>query len=194
MQNAYDSALTRVNSYTSSINYDPTTWQFNVDSPKANTNVSPVWRMAYMYTIYQLVLVLIVIALPKFLPEWVKDYVRASSVFIAIGWYGLHMYVGSEKIYMLYASLLPSVNPYVFMIIDVLIHTIPLIILGPPRNPISYMVAFVAITIWYNMTRLLLPRVYHLLPVSESNIVFYLIGPILAIVLYTISIHRGRTH
>jgi hypothetical protein len=192
MQNAFDSTLTHVKTYTPPINYNPSTWQFDVDSPKANTNVSPVWRMAYMYTIYQLVLVFIVLAFPRFLPEWVKDYVRATSVFIAIGWYGLYMYLGPDKIYSLYAFLLPSVNRDAFMVMDVLIHAIPLIILGPPHNPISYIVAFFAITIWYNTTRLILPGVYNLLPVSESNTVFYLIGPILALVLYTISIHRRR--
>ena len=155
---------------------------------KINPNASPLWRLAYVYSIYQLVLVILTVRFPHAFPEWVKDYVRAVSVIVAIGWFVLYMYVGSEKIFDIYKSLFPFIHsPIVIYVIDMITHVLPVFIVGWPHNPASFFVAMVFVTLWYISVRTTLPYMYNLLPIAETDVVFYTLVPALTIVLYYIS-------
>ena len=173
------------------VNLDPSTWELNVTQDKTaynktNQAVSPLWRLGYIYSVYQLVLVTLIVALPRAFPAWFVDYVRAATAIVAIGWIGIYIRVGKNKIFDMYASLFPYIPRSAFYLIDIGTHFVPLLVMGLPRNAMSYLIAVMFITLWYHMVRLSLPTVYNLLPITEMDLAFYALAPLLAATLYII--------
>lgn len=179
-----------------SLDMNVKTWELNLNESQAgyhktNQNISPLWRLAYMYSIYQLILVMGLMLFPKVYPTWFADYVRATSVFVALGWIGIYIRVGMKNIYNMYASIYPGISQPVFLIADICTHFVPLLLIGFPHEPKSYFIAAFFVMVWYQSVRNMMPTIYNLLPISEYDIIFYMLCPMLTIALYIISKYVG---
>lgn len=168
------------------------------------TSRSTIARLAYMYSVYQLIIVAGIVAFPSLFArvEWFVDCVRATCVIILIGWVALYMYIGHRPIYNMYTSLFPivatlapsrTITYTIILILDFCTHVAPLLVLGMPRSPAkSYGVAAIFLLIWYSTFRKRLPSVYGLLSEKEMDAVFYLLLPIITLLSISLSLSLSR--
>ena len=110
----------------------------------------------------------------EYMPESVKDVIRASSMFIlsavATVWISgnvLEVYEDLVDSFTPEGVILPNFMKRGIMIVyDILFHIVPFVILGLPHHIISLCIAYGIIVIWFMMTRHDLSSIY------SSKIVF----------------------
>ena len=143
-------------------------------------------RLSYMYSIYQFILTLIVYFTTESLPDSFADYVRASSVIIAIGWMSLYAIGAHNEIVAMYTSLYPWLKHQIILIyaIDFCIHILPFLVIGFPQDPTSYLIACGVILTWYTIVRNNWQKIYNILTTKKCDIGIYVLLPLLTIVLY----------
>lgn len=141
------------------------------------------WLIAKMYSVYQIGLVIIYLLFKDTLPQLFKDYVRAASLIVAIGWVTLYFYVGPNEIEKFYRHKFPFIPRQLIYLIDITIHILPIFIVGLPESYISYSYTFAVILIWYIFVRPIVQKVYGILPIGITDLAFFVLGPIIVIVI-----------
>jgi hypothetical protein len=92
--------------------------------------------------------------IPNKFPEWCKDIIRASCISIAFLWFIMCFYIiGYDKIMQIILELFPFINKdvgaYLIPISDMLIHYMPILLIGLPKNIYSVIYAVLIIYTWY---------------------------------------------
>ena len=136
-------------------------------------------------------MVAFVVSAPRFgifVPSpWAVDLVRAMSVIIAVTWVLMYALIGQSAIAMYYERVLFARDKawlaYAIRAIDVLVHTIPVVILGLPHRVTSYPYAIVIMGLWYVLMRPYLIIFLKQMSIRMSDIVLYFFYPVIAILL-----------
>jgi hypothetical protein len=116
---------------------------------------------------YQVLFIVILIKLkPNLFPEWFIDIIRAIYVIIALlVIYFVYIYYGTERainsVYNMYPSLHRNTNTLIIInLINILVHYLPVLILGFPKNNKSYIYAICITLIWYSINKKDLKSIY----------------------------------
>ena len=141
------------------------------------------WYVAHIYSIYQISMVVVLLFFPQTLPEWFKDYIRAASIIVAIGWLMLYFYVGPSKIEEFYKMRFPWIDTKLIYFIDIMVHFVPVFLVGLPRSYYSYFIAFGIILVWYVVFRPIIQKAYAILPLQLLDFAFFLLGPLVVLVI-----------
>jgi hypothetical protein len=147
------------------------------------------WRIAYIYSIYQLALVSAVLFAPQLLPRWFQDYVKAACVLLAVIWVMMYMHIGPGRIISYYQHMFPRVPRWILHVVDILLHFVPVLLLGLPSTYASYTFAFGVLLLWYIMVRPMMSVVYDYLPMTLIDKAVFILGPLLVITITVI--HYG---
>jgi hypothetical protein len=116
---------------------------------------------------YQVLFIVILIKLkPNLFPEWFIDIIRAIYVIIALlVIYFIYIRYGTERsvnlIYNMYPSVHRNRNTLVNIhLLNILVHYLPVLILGFPKNNKSYIYAICITLIWYSINKKDLKSIY----------------------------------
>jgi len=123
-------------------------------------------RYIRQYT-YQVLFIIILIKLkPKLFSEWFIDIIRATYVIIAlIVIYFIYIRYGQQRILQSIYNSYPSLhrntfNTIIIHILNILIHYVPVFLLGFPKNNKSYIYGICITFIWYIINKKDLKYIY----------------------------------
>ena len=150
------------------------------------------WPVIYAYSVYQIVLVMIVVLFPQWCSFRFKDYVRAASLIVALTWLILYVYVGPSKLVQYYRNTpyLEKVPTQVLYFLDICIHFLPVLLVGLPQSSFSYAIAIGIILIWYSIFRPMWSHLYGFVPPRITDMLFFIVAPIAIITLSYAHIRR----
>lgn len=146
-----------------------------------------IWQFSILYSSYQILLVSLVLfasATKLIVPSpWFMDFIRSISIVVAFAWIFMYIFIGPSEVSKYYeARLLPKQSKYLkyaIRIADVFVHILPVIILGLPSSYGSLFVATFMMLFWYVVTRPFIVRVLKEVPVRFTDLLFYVMYPVL---------------
>ena len=120
-------------------------------------------RLFQMYTVINLFFVIF----HRRLPEWAQDIIRASTLLILVvvaisSWFSGNI----STIYIEFfdsffkAAFSDTTKIIIIATIDIIIHTVPLFIMGMPRTPSSFIWAYSIMLVWYAVFRDQIKKIY----------------------------------
>lgn len=154
------------------------------------------WQYVFLYSIYQAFVLLMLVgafALGWNIRAWALDLARANSIMIAIAWLVLYIGYGPSAIATYWeARFLPDKAwaRYAVRAADVGIHILPVLVLGAPTSPESYLFAISMMAFWYVVTRPYIMYFLRVAPVRLSDLVLYMLYP-LVVCLLAVSPRKG---
>lgn len=148
------------------------------------------WQFAILYAAYQMVAIAIIVAWQHMnraapISESNIDFIRALSVFVATLWFGLYLFAGPSKVAQYYEQNIGFKNvatKYTIRALDILVHVFPVLLLGLPQSPRSYVLVAIMAAIWYIFTRTYFMLVLQKLPLRIYNMILYMAYPIVIVV------------
>jgi hypothetical protein len=145
--------------------------------------VSSLKKLCSMYSFWQVLFTILIISTNLFNESFI-DFWRASSVFIAINWVVLYLSGNFDRIYLFYKSRIRFLeSKLLIFILDMFIHIVPVILLGWPKNNISFAFAAISLITWYTLIRSSASVIYGLNNLDITDIAFYIVLPVLASIL-----------
>lgn len=155
--------------------------------------LSAMWHFLILYATYQIVLVSGLLLARRFwglrISPWMLSFVQAVSLIVGVMWLMMYVLVGPSLVAKYYETRLfanSSVTKYIVRICDVLVHFLPVILLGTTTSVISYIFGGLTMLFWYLVTRPFLTHLLSTMPVRVSDIVMYVAYPICVAMLYII--------
>ena len=117
-------------------------------------------RLASMYTILNLCAVLMI----RWLPEFLKDIVRASTLLILVV---IVIAFNPQAYGELFDSFAPdyvsipsSIKMGIMFIADILFHVVPVVLIGLPQVSHSILIAYGILIAWYSQVRERIGEIY----------------------------------
>lgn len=141
------------------------------------------WFAASMYSYYQFGFVVLVTLFPSLFPSKFIDTVRASTVLVACGWLLLYVAVGPAQIAAFYQRIFPQVPKEIVYTLDIIVHFIPVMIVGLPIEKYSYFIAFAMLLVWYLVFRPMTQKVHGYVIRRTADWIFFVAGPIAVLLL-----------
>ena len=126
-------------------------------------------RLKYMFSFYNMIAAYIAYAAVclrydkrfKYV-DIVIDIIRAKCIFVALVVIYYYLKFGFDSPRRFYSKILglPKMSLLTAYLIDVFVHFLPVILLGLPRNVMSYIFAYLDVIIWYVLVRKHIVNVY----------------------------------
>ena len=129
---------------------------------------------------------LVALGVYRWMPEVIRDIIRASTLFILVAVMTTWMMGDITVIYteLLESFGLHSIDPisYITMFaIDVILHVLPVLIIGVPQTSISYFIGYGCMMSWYAMIHKKSIQIYSKSVPIESSMIAVTIAAILGI-------------
>jgi hypothetical protein len=117
----------------------------------------PIYLYFTSYTVAATLLSLVVQVSPL-----VQETVRAATFIVAASALYIYVRYGPVAIYRFYNTVLPTVftNPALTVAYDVLVHFVPVLLLGLPAGGAPLLIAYAAVALWYMAVRSKIQTIY----------------------------------
>jgi hypothetical protein len=147
------------------------------------------------FTTWNLLSIIICLFLSKVgfpLIQFFISILKASSLLIAISTILIHAFYGIDTIISIYVSVEKFVNGqndkylWLYFVVDWILHIVPVVILGIPKQISSVLIAYCIIFFWYLCSRSRIQEIYtNRIPTHEYDKIMLLM-PIITLCLLTI--------
>jgi hypothetical protein len=119
-------------------------------------------RLFQMYTVINLCFVIA----HRAMPEWAQDIIRASTLLILVTVVSFWCSGNISSIYIdlfdsfFKTTLSDTTKILIIAMIDIIIHIVPLLIMGMPHTPSSFIWAYGIMLVWYITVRNHIDKIY----------------------------------
>lgn len=157
-----------------------------------------IWQFVFLYSVYQAFILGFIVLSMLFswhVSPWVLDVIRANCVMIAIAWLLLYLITGPSAIANYYETrYVPDTNRARMMVrgMDVLIHFIPVIVLGLPKMSTSIVFALGFMAFWYIATRPFLLHFIQYVPIRMIDVLLYMLYPFVVFMLLVCASYKHQ--
>ena len=125
------------------------------------------------------------------LPPTMVDISKGLIVSVVICVYYVYLHYGFQTVIQFYQRIAPWIkNPVGVALLDVLMHTLPWILVGNPMNWTSYVIAYQIIITWYVWVRPIIPHLYMKeLSLNEYDQILGIVLPLGLIGMYFLTVN-----
>jgi hypothetical protein len=116
-----------------------------------------------MYTVINLCFVIA----HRAMPDWAQDIIRASTLLILVvvatsSWFSGNIYTIYIEFFDSFfkAEFSDTTKIIIIATIDIIMHTVPLFIMGMPRTTSSFIWAYSIMLVWYSVFRDRIKKIY----------------------------------
>ena len=110
----------------------------------------------YMFkrlTTYNVIATICAVMIKKEVPNAVLDVVRTTSLCMAASVYLIYVLYGIGAVIAHYRRLFPGLPTYLLIVIDLVIHLLPVIVLGLPTLLLPVVIGYGIVAAWYLLVR-----------------------------------------
>ena len=143
------------------------------------------------FSLYTFLLGWIVFFFKKKLPFIFTEISKSLILYVVICVYYIYIIYGFSSVFTFYNRIAPWLqSPYIVLLLDIGMHTLPLFLVGLPSHIPSMVIAYEILIAWYVLVHKNIPHLY--LPsisITEYNTLLGIILP-MCILIYTISVYN----
>lgn len=142
------------------------------------------------FSLYTFLLGWIVFFFQKKLPYVFTELSKSLIFYVVICVYYIYIVYGFSSVFSFYKRIAPWIHsPYIVLLLDIGMHTLPLLLVGLPKHLPSMFTAYLILIAWYILVYKDIPHLYMpSLSMNEYNFLLLFILP-LTIFIYSISLY-----
>lgn len=155
----------------------------------ANGNCEEPNCLFLRFTTYNVIAVITVLIASRIwlFPESVVDVVRATTVIVALSVLSIYATYGPSAVLSLYKRVHPWISTPFQLLFDWSVHVLPLVIMGPPKRLLSYVIALGILWLWYFGVHRQIQHLYiTFIPKRVYNWIIFAAIPLMLVVVYVI--------